>query len=256
MKQRKRTYHGVRVRFYLPHILFLIFLLGYFYLSYKIVSPFIDSLPTNRVENVSAIMMQTTGILIGFTGASLYFFSGKMLEISEKVCEKAISSVYLFSKCQMGYDFVFVEIATARSRIKTKSDEKGLQEIESELKKAKQESQHLRSEVEKMSGEIKKLLPERSKLSFLLTVLAFIILALSLVFTLLFLLSGTLKYFEGSIDFLMLGIGSLVYALATHYNGIIDMASILNNYLSINHQLMIEYNRLKEGRIALRNFYA
>jgi len=253
MNKGKRTYLEARVRLILPHILFLIFLLAYFYLSYKMVSPFIDSLPINRIENASAIIMQTTGILIGFTGASLYFFSGKMLEISEKVCEKAMSCVYLFSKCQMGYDFVFVELATARSRIKTKSDEKGLQEIESELKKARQESQHFLSEAEKMSKEIKKLLPQRSKLSFLLTILAFIILVLSLVSAFLFLLSGTLNYFKSSVDFLMLGIGCLVYALAMHYDGIIDMMSILNDYLSLNHQLVIVYTRLKEGRIALRN---
>jgi hypothetical protein len=167
MNKGKRTYLEARVRLILPHILFLIFLLAYFYLSYKMVSPFIDSLPINRIENASAIIMQTTGILIGFTGASLYFFSGKMLEISEKVCEKAMSCVYLFSKCQMGYDFVFVELATARSRIKTKSDEKGLQEIESELKKARQESQHFLSEAEKMSKEIKKIVASEKQAFFL-----------------------------------------------------------------------------------------
>ena len=126
---------------------------------------------------------------------------------------------------------------------------KEIQEAKAYAKKEWHRLSELETEINKQSEETVELMRKATKTLSTVTILTVSIFIGSLILSFLLKLTGQPRFLEGAIDFIVIGIVSLVYNWFSQQNITSDMTKILDNYLFLNSHIIagqLEFKNMKE----------
>lgn len=247
----------------LPGIVLTFFLVAWLLFSIFGMRPLIRGLPTNEISDVSGSIIQASGILIGFTGLSAFFYLGKTGELSMSVCSKAVDATRFWVECEMEYESVLREIKWVEFKILSdqkgskKSSTKEIEKLKKEIHEVKDcadkeyhEMREFENQIKKQSKESVEVLGKATNVLSALTITTMSVFIGSLVLSFLLKLTGQPRFLEGAIDFMVIGIASLIYHWISQQQFASRVAKLLNAYLVMNSDMMslhLEYKNMKEN---------
>lgn len=246
----------------LPTIVLLVFLAAWLLFSILVMTPLVRTLSIDEISDISGSMIQASGILVGFTGLSAFFYLGKTGELSMSACSKAVDATRLWVECEMEYKSFLREVKRAEAEILSdqkdskKSATKEIEKLKKEIQEVKaiaekewHEISILGTEIKKQSKETVEIMRKATKSLSVLTIITVLIFIGSLVLSFLLELTGQLRFLEGAIDFIVIGIVSLVYNWFSQQDITSHMAKMLDNYLFLNSHIVagnLEFKNMKE----------
>lgn len=204
---------------------------------------FLESLSSQdakeRVNQVSVILVQSSGILIGFIGVSAFFFFGKLGDLITSTYKQALKTASLLAKCEIHIKHSLQEITRIEYELSSRSDseEKELKDFRKDAQDTLQAIDVNKSENEKLTKTMKKELPNATQITLLIATIEIVFLAISLILCLEAIIGGEASYLMISMYFFGVGIGFIVmglYTLGDIFNGLQD---ILNDLMSMNTKL-------------------
>lgn len=243
---------------WLPTIVYCAFLAAWFLFSFSIMSPLVKTLPIDKISDVSRSMIQVSGILIGFTGLSAFFFLGKIVELSERVCSKIIDVTRLWAEYRIEYQGLLREIKRMEAEILSgqkdskKSVTKKIERLKKEIQKAKthvdeeyQEISKSETEVNELSKKTTEVMRGATKWSFVTSMLAISFFIGCLVLSFVLELTGQLKFLNVAIDFIVIGVAFLVFDLFNKQSNISHIGEILNDCLFFSSHVVSAHLEMK-----------
>lgn len=246
----------------LPTFVFLLFVGAWFLFSILVMGPLVETLQTNKISDVSRSVIQASGILVGFTGLSAFFYLGKTGDLSMSACSKAVDVTRLWAKCEIEYRSFLREIKRAEAEILSSQKDskklvtKEIEKLKKEIQKVKattgkewHEISGLESELNKQSEEMVKLMGEATKLLSVLTIITVSVFIASIVLSFLSELTGQPRFLKGAISLMIIGIASLILNWFSQQDTTNHMVKILNDYLFLNSSIVtarFEVKNMKE----------
>ena len=126
---------------------------------------------------------------------------------------------------------------------------KEIQKVKAIAEKEWTEISGLETEINKQVKESMKLMRKATKSLSTLTIVTILVFIAALVDSFLLRLTGQLRFLEGGIDFMVIGIGSLVFNWFSLQGITSDMAEMLEHYLFLNSHIAtgrLEFKNMKE----------
>jgi ABC-type transport system involved in multi-copper enzyme maturation permease subunit len=207
----------------------------------KILSP-------DKINQISTVLLQSSGILIGFVGVSAFFFIGKIGDLALTTYKEALKTSNLLNKCRLLSENVFTN--TEGIEHSKTAENKTIQHLHEERKESAEidQCEKCENEHKKLLKTMKETLSNASKVTHRATTVQVSIFALSLILCLIAVLTSDGSYLESSVALFGLGLIFLVYSLYAIGSVAESITDLLNDFQSMNVEIRLHTR--EKARIA------
>lgn len=240
-----------QIVFYLPLIVFLAFLVGWSLASILVMRPLIEEVPTDKISDLAGSMIQASGILVGFTGLSVFFFLGKTEELLSSTSSRVANVVQSWSKVEIQYNRFHRQIKQAEAEIllaqkdlkksaakKIEKLKKAIQKVKNFAKEEKEKNSKLETEINEQSERMMKAIGQSIQVLSVSSIISILLFVGALVLSFLLELTGRLRFLEGAIDFIVIGIGFLAVNWLFQQQYANKMREIFYRYARLNSHIV------------------
>ena len=209
---------------YLPTIVFMAFLVGWALVSIFVMRPLIEEVPTDKISDLARSIVQASGILVCFTGLSVFFFLGKTEEFLKSTSSKVADVIQSWSKVEIQYNrfhrqikLTEAEILLAQKDLKKSAARKieklkeAIQGAKELVENEKEENSKLETVINDQSKEMIEAIRQSMQILSVSSIISVLLFVGALVLSFLLELAGRMRFLEVSIDLIVFGIGFLIY---------------------------------------------
>jgi hypothetical protein len=214
----------------LPTIITAIADIAWLIVVFDVVHNTVKNLSIDKINQISSVLIQSSGILIGFVGISAFFFIGKIGDLALGTYKEALKTSNLLNNCKLLSENAFMNIEGTEQL--TREEKEKIQRLRARCEKCENEHKEL---LKKM----KQTLSKASMTTHLVTAFQVSMFALSLILCLIAILTNDGSYLEESVTFLGLGLIFLVYYLYAAGSVTESITDILNGFQSMNEEIRL-----------------
>ena len=200
-----------------------------------------------RISQLSVILVQSSGILIGFVGVSAFFYFGKLGELSVDTYKEALNSRILLHKVKNRLVDISEELALTGA--KAPPNNKTLKAAMSKFMEITDRLTSKIGEVQKKQEKIveasKNRMSTSTKTTLMFLIAQVVSLASALVLCLGSIITNQRIFLEASIYSFGVGIGFIVLGIYVMGEMSNDLANLFNEFMMLNVELMDGYDQSK-----------